>query len=712
MRPVVFLLLACALPLGVAAQTKLAYPPAERSDHTDVYFGTRVADPYRWMEDIDSPATQAWIGAERALTASVLDQLPAREAMRTRMKELWNYPRFGLPQKKGSRYFFLKNDGLQNQSVLYVQESAGAPPRVLVDPNTLAADGTVALAGIHPSPDGKLLAYGLAAAGSDWKEFYVRDVATGKDTTDHLKWIQAGSVAWTHDNAGFFYSRFPAQAEGKQLFSSRENEKVFYHRLGAPQTSDRMIFERPDHPLWRLDADVSDDGQWLNLLVFDGTRRENLVYVQALGDADHPALKGERLQLVDTFEASFTPLGNRGTVYYFLTTLKAPNQRVIAIDLLQPTRDKWREVIPEGRDVVESANYVGGHLVLGYLHDAQSRLQVFSYRGERERDIPLPGVVAVGATRGRADEPELFYSYESYLQPTTVMRYNVETGASDPLQAPKFAGFAADQYETQQVFFKSKDGTRIPMFITAKRGLAHHGDAPVLLYGYGGFNITHRPEFAVPTLIWLEQGGVYADVCLRGGGEYGEDWHHAGTKEHKQNVFDDYIAAAEWLVSQHYTRPDRLAIYGRSNGGLLVGAVLNQRPDLCGVALPTVGVMDMLRFHKFTVGAGWISDYGSSDDAAGFKYLYAYSPLHTVKAGAKYPATLITTGDHDDRVFPAHSFKYAAAMQAATSGTAPVIIRIDSKAGHGGASGTAPVSKQIDEWADRLAFAWHYLKMD
>ena len=693
----------------LADSAKWTYPAASRGDVVDDYSGAKVADPYRWMESIDSPETQAWIAAERKLTAEALAQMPERDAIRTRLTQLWNYPRFSLPGKEGGHYFFTKNDGLQNQSVLYVQDSLASPPRVLIDPNTLSKDGTVALGVASASHDGKWLGYALKAAGSDWEEFFVRDIATGQDTADHIQWVKFSNLSWTRDSSGFFYGRYPEIAKGDKLFGKLLNGKIYYHRLGTPQSADVLAFELPDHPDWLVGAGVTDDGRYLALYVNQPGLTKNAIYYRDLVDPQHPKLDGPIVKLLGNFDANYSVVGNQNDTLYVHTNLGAPRGKIIAIDLKSPAPETWRTLVPESADNVDSVDYIGGRFVVTYMHDVQSRLAVFAADGKPLSDIALPGIGSVAGVSGRNDEPEMFYDFSSFLSPPTSMRCDLDTGKSEVFQQAKVA-FDASGFETEQVWVTSKDGTKIPMFITHRKGLVLDGKAPTWLYGYGGFNITMHPAFSVPTLVWLELGGVYAVANMRGGGEYGEAWHLAGTKARKQNVFDDYIAAADWLVAKNYTSHERLVIQGRSNGGLLIGAVLNQRPDLAAVAFPQVGVMDMLRYHKFTVGAAWASDYGNSDTAEGFSYLRAYSPLHNIKPGAAYPAVFITTGDHDDRVFPAHSFKYAATLQAAVAESKqPALIRIESNAGHGGSSGTTPVSKTIDEWTDMFGFAAHVL---
>jgi prolyl oligopeptidase len=698
------------------------YPASPRGGVVDGYFGTKVPDPYRWLEDLDSPQTQAWVAAQHRLTSDFLGKLPQRAALRARLEKLWNYARYGLPFKEGGRYFFLKNDGLQNQSALYVQPSLDAAPRLLLDPNTLAKDGTVALTQMEVSPDGKWLAYGLAVAGSDWNEFHVRGVVDGQDTADVIKWVKFSSLAWTKDSAGFFYSRFPEPAAAGGTYGELAHQKLYYHRLGTPQSTDRLVAEIPDQPKWLLTADTTEDGRYAIIAVERGDKDENLLRYIDLGDPRAPRLDAPVTPLIDTWDAECGVVGNDGPVFFVLTNLDAPRRRVIAIDARAPSQKNWKTLVPEGPDVIESVQVIGGRFVVKTLHDAQDRLNVYAFDGTSHGAIPLPGIGAVAeeltgngtdGISGRADDPEMFYRFESFSQPRVIFRYNLDTGKSDVWHATQ-VDFDPGAYETTQVFYPSKDGTRVPMFITHKKGLKLDGTNPTMLYGYGGFDVSLTPSLRAPAplWLWLELGGVYAQPNLRGGGEYGEAWHQAGTKERKQNVFDDFIGAAEWLFKNGYTSPSHLVISGGSNGGLLIGAVVNQRPDLCRVAWPAVGVMDMLRFQKFTIGWAWVADYGSSDDSAAFKYLYAYSPLHNVKPGAKYPAILVTTADHDDRVYPAHSFKYTAALQAATAGvpgSGPVLIRIETRAGHGAGK---PTSKVIDESADKLAFALHFLGLD
>ncbi|MDO8545352.1 MAG: prolyl oligopeptidase family serine peptidase [Opitutaceae bacterium] len=698
---------------ATARAAPVDYPAAPRGEVVDDYHGAKVADPYRGLEDLDSPATRAWVEAQNRLTFGFLESLPQRAYFRDRLTALWNYPRVGIPRKEGGRYFFSRNTGLQNQSVYFVQESLPAAPRVLIDPNALAKDGTIALTATRPSWDGKWLAYGTAAAGSDWNEFRIRSVDTADDSGDLVRWVKYSDLAWTRDNAGFFYSRYPAPSKEEgtgKTFSDLANHRLYYHRRGTTQAEDRLIHEVPEQPKWFVNATVSEDGRYLVIAIERGTDTENLLRYVDLGDPRAPKLDRPVVPLVTEWDADCNFIGNDGPVFYVLTDLDAPRKRVVAIDTRLPARSSWKTIVPQSDDVIESVDIVGGRLVVRTMHDASSRLRVYAKDGRSLGEIALPGIGTVSALSGREDENEFFYTFTSFAVPRTNYRHDVATNRGEVFQAPKVAFNPAD-YETWQIFYASRDGTRVPMFITSRKGLALDGKAPAVLYGYGGFDVSLTPWFSVAMLSWLEAGGILAVPNLRGGGEYGRAWHEAGMKERKQNVFDDFIAAAEWLFANHYTSPAKLVLSGVSNGGLLVGAVMNQRPDLGRVAWPGVGVMDMLRFHKFTIGHAWTSDYGSSDDPAGFKTLLAYSPLHTVRRGASYPAVLVTTADHDDRVHPGHSFKYAAAMQAAVAKDLtnhPVLIRIETRAGHGAGK---PMTKVIEEAADKLAFAAHFVGM-
>jgi prolyl oligopeptidase len=673
----------------------LNYPETRTVDQVDTYHGLAVPDPYRWLEDPHAPESQAWIEAQNQVTFGYLEQLPGRDQLQQRLTELWNYERYGIPFKRGDRYFFYKNDGLQNQSVLYTLPTLEAEPTVLLDPNTLSADGTVALSAVAISENGAYLAYGLSASGSDWVEWQVRDIASGKDFDDHLKWVKFSGAAWTHDHQGWFYSRYDEPDATTKLEAVNYYQKLYYHRLGTPQSEDVLVYERPDQKEWGFSGGVTDDGRYLVISVWRGTDPRNLVFYKDLSSPDNPVV-----ELISAFEAEFSYVGNEGTRFWFRTDLDAPKGRLLAIDLADPDRDHWQAVISEAADTLQDVSLLNHQFVVDYLSDARSQVKIFDLQGQFVREVALPGIGSVGGFNGKREDTETFYSFTSFTTPSTIYRYDLVTGESQLYRQPQ-VNFDPDIYTTTQVFYPSADGTRVPMFITHKQGLELNGQNPTLLYGYGGFSISLTPSFSVSNLVWLELGGVYAVPNLRGGGEYGEDWHLAGTKLNKQNVFDDFIAAAEWLIAQGYTHRDRLAIMGGSNGGLLVGACMTQRPDLFAAALPAVGVMDMLRFNQFTIGWAWESDYGSPQDEAEFKALYAYSPLHNLKLGTAYPATMITTADHDDRVVPAHSFKFAAALQAAHQGEAPVLIRIETKAGHGAGK---PTAKVIEEVRDRWAF--------
>jgi prolyl oligopeptidase len=673
----------------------LNYPVTATVNQVDDYHGTTVADPYRWLEDLDAPETKAWIEAQNQVTFGYLNQIPQRQVIQARLTQLWNYEKFGMPFKHGDRYFYYKNDGLQNQSVLYTLKQLDDQPTVLLDPNQLSADGTVALSGISISDNGQYLAYGISQSGSDWQEWQVLDIATGEKLVDRLEWVKFSGASWTKDNQGFFYSRYDAPNPQTQLAAVNYFQKLYYHRLGTAQSADQLIYERPDQKEWGFSGGVTEDGRYLTIAVWKGTDSKNLLFYKDLTQPESPVV-----ELVNQFEASFDVVDNDGTTFWVQTDLAAPRRRLMAIDTANPDRENWREVIPEGQETLEGVNVLNDQFIATYLQDARSVVKLFDLQGQLVKLIPLPGIGSVGGFDGKRSDVETFFSFTGFTVPKTIYRYNVATGEQSIFRQPTIA-FDGSQYETQQVFYASKDGTKVPMFITHKKGLKLDGNNPTLLYAYGGFNASMTPAFSITNTVWLEQGGVYAVANLRGGGEYGEAWHQAGMKANKQNVFDDFIAAAEWLIANQYTSSSKLAIEGGSNGGLLVGACMVQRPELFAAALPAVGVMDMLRFHKFTIGWAWTAEYGSPDDAADFPALYAYSPLHNLKKGTHYPATMITTADHDDRVVPAHSFKFAAALQAAHKGENPVLIRIATKAGHGAGK---PTAKVIEEAADKWAF--------
>ena len=683
--------------------TSLSYPPSPRHDQVDFYHGVAVPDPYRWLEDPQSAASRQWIEAQNQVTSAYLETLAGRSAISDRLTQLWNFERYSTPFKQGGRYFYFKNDGLQNQSVLYTLPSLEAEPRMLLDPNTLSEDGTVSLSGMAVSENGAYLAYGLSSAGSDWVEWYVRDIATGVDTDDRLQWVKFSGASWSHDHQGFFYSRYDEPDETTKLEAVNYYQKLYYHRLGNPQGDDVLVYDRPDQKEWGFGGGVTEDGRYLIISVWKGTDPNNLVFYKDLRAPDSPVV-----ELITEFEASYSFVDNEGSLFWFRTDLEAPKGRLIAIDIAQPERGAWQEIIPESDDTLEGVGLLNHQFVADYLKDAYTTIRIFSLTGELVREVALPGIGSAGGFDGKRGDTETFYSFTSFTVPSAIYRYDMVTGRSTLYRQPE-VDFDPAAYTTTQVFYESKDGTRVPMFITHKTGLELNGQNPTLLYGYGGFSISLTPAFSVGNLVWMEMGGIYAVPNLRGGGEYGEEWHQAGTKLHKQTVFDDFIAAAEWLMAAGYTSPAKLAIMGGSNGGLLVGACMTQRPDLFAVALPAVGVMDMLRFNQFTIGWAWESDYGSPQNEAEFRALYAYSPLHNLKPGTAYPATLITTADHDDRVVPAHSFKFAAALQAAHQGEAPVLIRIETKAGHGAGK---PTAKVIEEVADKWAFLAANLGME
>ncbi|MBL8171423.1 MAG: S9 family peptidase [Acidobacteria bacterium] len=672
---------------------KFVYPVAKTVNQVDDYHGVKVADPYRWLEDPDAADTRAWIEAENKLTFDFLEQIPQRKQIKERLTTLWNYEKYSPPFKEGNQYFYFKNDGLQNQDVLYTLASLEAAPRVLLDPNKLSADGTVALSGLAISHDGKYLAYSLSSSGSDWQEWHVREIATGRDLSDVIKWSKFSGAAWTKDGQGFFYSRYDEPNEKTKHEDVNYFQKLYYHRLGAAQAEDVLIYERRDQKEWGYSGDVSDDGRYLIINIWVGTDQRNRLFYKDLTDKN-----AKVIELISELEAAYNFIDNDGPVFWLRTDLNAPRGRVIAIDTRQPARTQWKELIPQVAETLEGVNIVGQHFAASYLKDAHTQIKLFDLQGKFVREVSLPGLGTASGFGGKRSDTETFYSFTSFTTPATIYRYDLASGKNTLYRQPK-VGFNPNDYETRQVFYASKDGTRVPMFITHKKGLKLNGQNPTLLYGYGGFSVSLTPAFSIRNLVWMEMGGVYAQPSLRGGAEYGEEWHQAGMKLKKQNVFDDFIAAAEWLIANKYTSTPKLAIHGGSNGGLLVGACMTQRPDLFGAALPAVGVMDMLRFHKFTIGWAWTSDYGSPDNADEFKALYAYSPLHNLKPGTKYPPTMVTTADHDDRVVPAHSFKFAAALQAAQAGEAPVLIRIETKAGHGAGKPTAKIIEEVaDEW--------------
>lgn len=693
----IVLILTSSTARELAAQSAREYPETTKVDHVDEYHGTRVADPYRWLEDDvrTSDAVANWVAAQNETTFAYLESIPQREAIRARLTRLWDFEKYGSPFKAGGRYFYFHNSGLQNQSVLFTLDQLDSDPRVVIDPNNWSDDGTVALAGVAVSDDGKRLAYGIQDGGSDWRTWRIMDVDSGGVLDDELKWIKFSEVAWTKDGQGLFYSRYDEPREEEQFQSLNLNQKVFYHRVGTPQSEDVLVYQRPDHPEWGFQPAVTEDGQYLVITVWKGTDDKYRIAYKDLSEPD-----SDVVELIDSFDQEYTFVGNDGPVFFFKTDLAAPRRRLIAIDLRAAQPDNWREIIPQSQDVLSAVSFVGDLFLAEYLKDARTQVLIFASDGASLGEVELPGIGSASGFSGKRTDQETFYSFSSFAVPPSIYRLDLTTRRSHLLRRAEVA-FDPDQYVTQQVFFPSKDGTRVPMFITHRRDLVRDGRNPTLLYGYGGFNIPLTPNFAVSRVAWMEMGGVFAVANLRGGGEYGETWHRAGTKLQKQNVFDDFIAAAEWLIDQNYTNPRKLAIQGGSNGGLLVGACMTQRPDLFAACLPAVGVMDMLRFHQFTAGRFWVDDYGSADDAQQFQALLAYSPYHNLRPSVAYPATLITTADTDDRVVPAHSFKFAARLQECHAGDAPVLIRIETRAGHGAGK---PTSKIIEEIADQYAF--------
>lgn len=679
--------------LTTTITTSGEYPQAERLDHVDDYHGTRVADPYRWLEDVDAPQTGAWVEAQNALTESILARSDRRAGIRARLRALWDYEKFGIPQAAGGRFFYTKNAGLQNQAVLYTARSLGATSRVLIDPNTLSNDGTVALSGISISYDGRYAAYSVSASGSDWQTWRVREVASGRDLPDTIEWSKFSGAAWLLDGSGFFYCRFDSPAGETRFKDANYDHQLYFHALGTSQVDDALVYERPDHKDWTLGAEVTEDGRYLLISARQGTDSRNRVFVRDLKSNDS-AVRG----LFTSGDAQYEFVGNVGTTMYFRTTNDAPLGRLIAVEVDAPQH--LRTVLPPCGDTLESVQLVGGRFIATYLHDAHSVVQVYDLSGNLAYALGLPGLGTASGFAGREHDTTVYFAFTSYVAPTAIYALDLDRATTTPVFAPK-VNFDPTAFTSEQVFYASKDGTRVPMIVSSKVGVLRDGTAPTILYGYGGFDVSLTPAFSPAILVWLELGGIYAVANIRGGAEYGEAWHLAGTFEKKQNVFDDFIAAAEYLIAQRYTSTQKLAIAGGSNGGLLVGACMTQRPELFGAALPAVGVLDMLRFQHFTIGWAWTAEYGSADIPQQFPAIYAYSPLHNLREGTHYPATLVTTADHDDRVYPAHSFKFAAALQHAQGGPAPVLIRIEQKAGHGAGK---PTTKVIDEVADRYTF--------
>lgn len=681
----------------------IEYPKTERIEHVDTYFGIEIPDPYRWLEEDvrESPRVRDWVQDQNRITSAYLQAIPNRESIKDRLSKLWNYEKYSTPWKIGGRYYISKNDGLQNHYVIYRMDSVGGERRILLDPNKWSKDGTVALGGMSFSEDGKYVAYAIQEAGSDWMTWKIRDVETGNDLPDTLHYVKFSNLAWDPESKGLFYAKYPDPDPSRQFTSKNDQMKVLYHRLGTNQSEDAVVYYRPDHPEWGYLVAVSDDRRYLVLTIWVGTDEKYRIMVK---DLTHPYAMP--VDLISDFENNFSFIDNDGPVFYFQTDFQAPKCRVVAIDLRKPDRQYWKEIIPQSPEPLTSANLVDNLFVCTYLKDVTTQIRLYTLEGQHLKNVELPGLGTATGFGGKRKDTETFYAFQSYTIPPSIYRYDLITGQSTLLEKAK-VDFNTEEYVTDQVFYSSKDGTRVPMFITHKKGVQQNGLNPTLLYGYGGFDASLLPEFSALRLPWLEMGGMYAVANIRGGGEYGKPWHEAGQKLHKQNVFDDFIAAAEYLVEKKYTSSPKLAILGGSNGGLLVGACMTQRPELFGAAIPMVGVMDMLRFDEFTAGRFWVDDYGSAkDNKEMFECLRSYSPYHKLKTGTVYPATLITTADTDDRVVPGHSFKFAAQLQHCQSGNRPVLIRIETRAGHGSGK---PTSMIIEEQADIYAFLAHNL---
>jgi prolyl oligopeptidase len=702
LRWIVFPALVATVALATPGQP-LSYPAAATGNVVSDYHGVKVPDPYRWMEDIDSPATRAWVEAEGKLSRAYLDALPKHEEFATRLREVWNFERWSAPTLHGHNWFYTHNDGLQNQAVIFVTADPATPGHVLLDPNTLSKDGTVALRETAVSDDGRLFAYALSDAGSDWQIWHVRNVATGTDLTDEIHWSKAGGGSWRKDGSGFYYTSYDAPKSAAVLKAANEYEKLFFHKLGTPQSQDVLVYTRKDDPQWFVGGQVTDDGRYLVIQANHGDEVQNTLLVQDLAANTAAPIR----EVIPKPTAVYNFIGNVGPTLYVMTDDGAPKYKIIAIELENPAPAHWRTVVPEGADTLDSVSLVGGQLVAGYLHDAHSAVRRYSPQGKLLGEVQLAGLGEAAGFAGRIEDRATYYSYSGFTTPPSVYRLDLASGASTLWKTPRLTGFDPEKFQTQQVFYPSKDGTRVPLYIVSRKGTELTGKNPTILYGYGGFNIALEPTFSPAIAGWIEMGGVYAMANLRGGGEYGRAWHEGGMKTHKQNVFNDFIGAAEYLIAQHWTSPQHLGIYGRSNGGLLIGAVEEQRPNLFAAAVPQVGVMDMLRFREFTVGRGWESDFGSVDNPDEFKAIFAYSPLQNVKPGVSYPATLVTTGDHDDRVYPAHSFKFTAAMQKADPNGKPILLRVETRAGHGSGK---PTAKLIEETADIDAFIWNAVK--
>ena len=711
--PIRFFILCMGLVLAACSQNKpdpsqstvIQYPATATGNHVDTYHGVKVADPYRWLErDVrESDNTKNWVAAQNQITSSYLDSIAERNAIKKRLKQLWDYERYGMPVKKGGRYYYSHNNGLQNQNIIYVQSSLDSKANVLIDPNSWSDDGTIALAAYYPSPDGKHVAYLIQDGGSDWRKAKIIEVDSRKILNDQIDWLKFTRLSWAADGSGFYYSRYPATTKDGKFQSLNINHSVYFHRLGTPTDEDLLVYSQPDNPKWGANATVTDDGHHLVITVSKGSTDARYQIMHQ--DLSHPEARPKKL--IQGFDYDYTLVGNIDNELFFRTNNNAPRNRLIAVDVNNPDPKYWREIIAQTANVLKDVSLVGGKIIATYMQDAQTVVKLFDPEGKQTSIVTLPGIGTARGFYGDFDDPETFFTYRSYNTPPLINRLDVNTGTVSVFRKPEVA-FKSDDYLVKQVFYNSKDGTRVPMFISHHKDVKPDGNTPTLLYGYGGFNVSLTPSFSMASLAWMELGGIYAVANIRGGGEYGKTWHKAGTKRQKQNVFDDFIAAAQYLINENFTNPSKLAIYGRSNGGLLVGAVTNQRPELFAAALPAVGVMDMLRFHHFTAGRFWVDDYGSSDNTDEFGALYAYSPYHNVKPGTHYPAILVTTADTDDRVVPGHSFKYTAAMQKAQRGDAPILIRIEARAGHGAG---VPTTKIINEYADRWAFLFKNLNM-
>lgn len=696
-----FLLLLVNSCLLFTVSAQIQYPVTKKVDTVTNYFGTMVADPFRWLEDDNSAETKAWVEEQNKLTADYFTRIKFRDKVKTRLSEMWNYPRISSPSKEGAYYYFMKNDGLQNQSIMYRQKGLDGMLEVFIDPNKLSNDGTAALGGTSFSKSSKYLAYFIAQSGSDWQEIAVMDVASKKILDDKIKFVKFSGASWKGDE-GFYYSRYPEPDEKSKLSKQNQFHQVWYHKMGTPQSEDVLIFKDDAHPLRNVGAGLTEDNRFLILSTSEGTSG-NEIWVK-----DLKTNQKEFSLFIPGFKTEPDIVDNVGDQILVRTNDGAPNYKIVLIDPKNPASKNWKQIVPEQKEVLQGVGTAGGYMFCSYLKDASTKVYQYTMDGKLVREIKLPGIGSAGGFGGKKEDKEFFYTFSSYNSPATIYRYNIATGVSTLFRKTE-TKFKNDEYETKQVFFTSKDGTKVPMFLTYKKGMKMNGNNPVLLYGYGGFNIAQTPGFSISNAFWMEQGGIYAVVNLRGGSEYGEAWHKAGMLDKKQNVFDDLIGAAEYLIANNYTNKGKIAIRGGSNGGLLVGACMTQRPDLFRVALPAVGVMDMLRYHLFTIGWAWAVEYGRSDSADQFKYLIKYSPLHNLKSGTNYPATLVTTADHDDRVVPAHSFKFAARLQEVHAGTSPVLIRIETKAGHGAGK---PTSKQIEEAADIWSFVMYNMGME